>query len=200
MDYIYSHARSGTPVLWLSRPSGISATPQMPWQFRDIAKVQFVSLPSPRNPAATAGVVAELRRLGPGAFLILPATEARFIRQTASFPPNWERKFRAAMSAEPALRQVVDNRDAAVFQARHPVMTHRTRPNLHVAQPVQPSTIWTPIGLLALAAALLLLTARELIRVAVPGRRSLMRPLALASCPAILLLLIAVIERFRVIS
>ena len=153
-----------------------------------------------RDPTATAGVVAELRRLGPGAFLILPATEARFIRQTASFPPTWERKIRAAMAAEPGVRQVVNNPDAAVFQARHPVVTHRPAPNLHVAPPVQPSTIWTPIGLLALAGAVLLLGARELVRVAMPGRRSLMRPLALAASPAVLLLLIAVIERFRVIS
>jgi hypothetical protein len=60
-------------------------------------------------------------------------------------------------------------------------------------------TLWTPVGLAALGAAVLLLAARELVRAGLPGRRSLMRPLGLAACPAVLLLLIAVIERFRVI-
>ncbi len=200
MDYIYARAGGGTSLLWLSRPAGINATPQMPWQFRHIADVQFVSRDSPRNPADVAGVIADLKHLGRGAFLIVTATEATFIRQTASFSPHWVRNFRAALSAAPGVRVVLSNRDAAVYQARLPASALRARSNLHVARSVSGSTIWTPVGLAALAVAVLLLAARELIRAALPGRRSLMRPLALAACPAVLLLLIAVIERFKVIS
>jgi hypothetical protein len=200
MDYIYARAGGGTSVLWLSRPAGINATPQMPWQYRDIANVQFVSRDSPRNPAEVAGVIAELKQLGRGAFLIVTTTEATFIRQTASFAPHWVRSFRAAMSGAPGVRLVLNNRDAAVYQARLPASAPRARSNLHAARSVSGSTIWTPVGLAALALAVLLLAARELIRAALPGRRSLMRPLALAACPAVLLLLIAVIERFKVIS
>ncbi len=201
MDYIYTRARGGdgTSVLWLSRPAGKNATPQMPWQYRDITSVQFVSLDSPRNPADTAAVVAELKRLGKGAFLIVTATEATFIRQTASFPPDWLRRFRAAMSAEPGVRLVLSNRDAAVYQPRLPASAPRARSNLQAAASVSRPTLWTPVGLAALGAAVLLLAARELVRAGLPGRRSLMRPLGLAACPAVLLLLIAVIERFRVI-
>jgi hypothetical protein len=200
MDYIYARAGGGTSVLWLSRPAGINATPQMPWQYRDIAEVQFVSRDSPRNPADVAGVIADLKHLGRGAFLIVTTTEATFIRQTASFAPHWVRSFRAAMSGAPGVRVVLNNRDAAVYQARLPASAPRARSNLHAARSVSGSTIWTPVGLAALALAVLLLAARELIRAALPGRRALMRPLALAACPAVLLLLIAVIERFKVIS
>jgi hypothetical protein len=199
MDYIYARARGGTSVLWLSRPAGIDATPQMPWQYRDIANVRFVSRDSPRNPADVAGVAADLSQLGRGAFLIVTATEATFIRQTASFRPDWLRSFRAAMAAEPGVRVVLANRDAAVYQARLPASAPRAQSNLRAAAPASGSTAWTPVGLAALVVAVLLLTARELIRAAMPDRRSLMRVLALAAYPAVLLLLVAVIERFRVI-
>jgi hypothetical protein len=199
MDYIYARAGGGTSVLWLSRPAGKNATPQMPWQYRDVASVRFVSRDSPPNPADTAGVVAELKRLGRGAFLIVTATEATFIRQTASFPPDWVRRFRAAMSAEPGVRLVLSNRDAAVYQPRLPASAPRARSHLHAATSVTGSTVWTPVGLAALGAAVLLLAAREFLREVRPGRRSLMRQMGLAACPAVLLLVIAVIERFRVI-
>ena len=39
MNYVYNHDGRGTAVLWISRPSGVNATPQMPWQYRDIEKV-----------------------------------------------------------------------------------------------------------------------------------------------------------------
>ena len=201
MDYIYTRARGGggTSVLWLSRPAGKNATPQMPWQYRDITSVQFVSLDSPRNPASTAGVVTELKRLGRGAFLIVTATEATFIRQTASFPPDWFRRFRTAMSAEPGARLVLSNRDAAVYQPRLPASAPLAQSNLHAAASASRSTLWTPVGLAALAAAVLLLFTREIVREALPGRRAPMRLLGVAACPAVLLLLIAVIERFKVI-
>ena len=200
MNYIYAHQRGGTAVLWLSRPSGINATPQMPWQFRDTASVRFVSLTAPRNPADTARVVAELKRLGRGAYLITANTEATFIRQTASYPPGWERSFRAAMAAEPGVRAVVSNQDAAVYKARLPATAPRARSQLHAAAIYSGSTIWTPIGLAVLILSVMLLAARELIRECLPARRWLMRPLALACLPAVTLLLIAVVERFRVIS
>ena len=200
MNYIYAHQRGGTAVLWLSRPSGINATPQMPWQFRDTATVRFVSLTAPRNPADTAKVIADLKRLGRGAYLITTSTEATFIRQTATYQPRWERSFRAAMAAEPGVQRVVNNPDAAVYKARLPASAPRARSQLNATAIYSGATIWTPIGLAALILGVLLLAARELIRECLPARRWLMRPLAFACVPVVLLLLIAVAERFRVIS
>ena len=200
MNYIYDHARGGGTVFWLSRPAGINATPQMPWQSRDVGSIAYTSQTSPRNPENTAGVITHLRSLGRGAFLIVTSTEATYLRQTASFGPPWERKFREALSASPSLRLVFNGRDAAVYQARLPASAPRTRTGLHKDVAVTGSTIWSPIGLVMFFLAAGLLLARELIRECAPARRWLMRPLALAAAPAVVLLLAAVIERFRVIS
>ena len=200
MNYIYAHQRGGTAVLWLSRPSGINATPQMPWQFRDTASVRFVSLTAPRNPADTARVIADLKRLGRGAYLITTSTEATFVRQTATYDPRWERSFRSAMAAEPGVQRVVNNPDAAVYKARLPASAPRAHSQLHAAATYSGATIWTPIGLAMLFLGAVLLAAREFVRECLPARRWLMRPLAFACVPAVLLLLIAVVERFRVIG
>ena len=200
MNYIYDHARGGGTVLWLSRPAGINATPQMPWQFRDVASIAFTSLDSPRNPSDTAGVTARLRSLGRGAFLVVTGTEATYLRQTASFGPAWARKFRESLSASPALRLVFNGQDAAVYQARLPASAPRTRTGLHKEVATTGSTIWSPVGLVMFGLAVVLLLARELIRECAPARRWLMRPLALAAVPAVVLFLVAVVERFRVIS
>jgi hypothetical protein len=184
-------------VLWLSRPSGVNATPQMPWQFRDIGTVDFASSASPRDPAAVGPVVAALRRLGPGAYLITTSTESTFISQTAGFSVGWESRFRAALSADPRVRTVLANHDAAVYQARRPIGPPRAAPAS--AAPTR-TTIWSPIGLGALVAVLLLLGAREFIRECVPSRRWLLEPLAIASVPVLALLLYAVAERFVVLS
>ncbi len=86
MNYIYDHDHGSTSVLWISRPVGKNATPQMPWQFRDIGRVGFVAYPAPLRLTDTRGVASALRGLGRGAFLITTRTEAIFISQTAGFP------------------------------------------------------------------------------------------------------------------
>jgi hypothetical protein len=200
MSYIYAHDHGGTSVLWISRPVGINATPQMPWQYRDIGSVQFTSMAAPARAADVAGVAAALRHLGRGAYLITTSTEATFIRQTASYPPSWESRFRAALAAQPGLRVVLANRDAAVYQARLPASAPRATGQAVLQAGSARATAWTPIGLGVLFLAMLLLAAREFIRECVPARRWLLRPLWLVSLPAVALLLVAVVERFRVLS
>lgn len=200
MNYIYEHAGAGASVLWLSRPSGVNATPQMPWQFRDLRQVDFVSFGSPRDPADVSGVVRVLRGLGPGGYLITTSTEATFIIQTAGFPVHWESEFRAALEADPRVRVAFTTPTATVYQARHPVGPPTAQAAGSAAATPSGSTIWSPIGLGALVAALLLLATREFIRECVPARRWLLAPLAIASLPAIALLLCAVAERFVVLS
>ncbi len=199
MNYIYDHDGQGTAVLWISRPSGVNATPQMPWQYRDIAKVGFLAHQAPRNPANVTALVDRLRRLGRGAFLITTRTESTFIAQTVGFPASWEQKFRAALSGAPRLRQVFANKDAAVYQARLPASAPKVqRPDL-ATSPTK-STIWSPIGIGLLIAALLLLTAREFIRECVPSRRWMLEPLAIATLPVLALFIFAIAERFVMLS
>ncbi len=199
MNYIYAHDGGGTAVLWISRPSGVNATPQMPWQYRDIAKVSFIAHDAPRDPARVTAVVNRLRGLGQGAYLITTTTESTFISQTVGFPIGWEQKFRVALSADPRLRQVFADKDAAVYQARLPASAPKVQPPNLTTTPTK-STIWSPIGIGALIAALLLLSAREFIRECLPSRRWMLGPLAIAALPVLALFLYAVAERFVTMS
>ncbi|HEY3902890.1 MAG TPA: hypothetical protein VGM14_03140 [Streptosporangiaceae bacterium] len=199
MNYVYNHDGRGTAVLWISRPSGVNATPQMPWQYRDIEKVNFVAHDAPRNPADLTGTVNRLRRLGRGAFLITTRTESTFISQTVGFPMSWEQKFRAALTADPRLRLVFGNKVAAVYQARLPASAPAVkRPNL-ITTPTK-YTIWSPVGIGLMILALLLLAAREFIRECVPSRRWLLEPMAIAALPVLALFVFAVAERFVTMS
>src|SRR5262249_10678220 len=88
LNYLCGHDQAGTALRWISRPAGRNGRPQMPWQFRDSGKVEFVAYPAPLKVTDTRGVAAALRNMGRGAFLITTRTEALFISQTAGFPPN----------------------------------------------------------------------------------------------------------------
>ncbi|HET7016886.1 MAG TPA: hypothetical protein VFI65_23385, partial [Streptosporangiaceae bacterium] len=199
MNYVYAHTGKGTAVLWISRPSGVNATPQMPWQYRNIEKVGFVAHDAPRDPADVTALVDRLRRLGRGAFLITTRTESTFIGQTVGFPTSWEQKFRAALSGAPRLRQVYANKDAAVYQARLPASAPKVQPPDLASSPTK-ETIWSSIGIGLLIAALLLLTAREFIRECVPSRRWMLQPLAIATLPVLVLFIYAIAERFVTLS
>ena len=199
MNYVYRHVGQGSAVLWISRPSGVNATPQMPWQYRDIEKVGFVAHDAPRDPRDVTALVDRLRRLGRGAFLITTRTESTFIAQTVGFPDGWEQRFRAALSGAPRLRPVFANKAAAVYQARLPASAPKVRPPDLTTSPTK-YTIWGPVGLGLMIAALLLLTAREFIRECVPSRRWMLRPLAIAALPVLALFIFAVAERFVIMS
>jgi hypothetical protein len=62
------------------------------------------------------------------------------------------------------------------------------------------ATIWTPAGLAVLALLLLVLLAREFIRVSGRAAVRFIRLLTLASLPLLVLLLVVVAERFVVLS
>lgn len=225
MNYIYRSGHGEKKILWLSRPAGQNATPQMPWQFRDLSQAKFVSMSAPRDPAATARVARYLASLGPHTFLITTSTEATYLRQTASFDPVWDAKFRAAMNNTKGVRLMLGNKDAAVYTAARPAGPPAgSASRAHPAPPDGSVTVWSPIGIAALFLAIVLLGARELIRACSPARRcpcgqhrrrdqrscvrctdqrpvsALMRPLGVAAIPAVALLLIAVAERFAVLS
>jgi hypothetical protein len=199
MNYVYAHDGKGTTVLWISRPSGVNATPQMPWQYRDIERVGFVAHDAPIDPANVTALVDKLRSLGRGAFLITTRTESTFIDQTVGFPESWEQKFRAALSKAPRLREVYSNKDAAVYQARLPASAPKAQGPDLASSPTK-YTIWSPVGIGLLIAALLLLTVREFIRECVPSRRWMLEPLGIAALPVLALFIYAVAERFVTMS
>jgi hypothetical protein len=200
MNYIYAHDDGGVSVLWLSQPANVNATPEMPWQYRDITRVQFVAMQASRNPGDVAGAVTALRRLGRGGYLITTATEATYLRQTGSYPADWATRFRAAMAAAPGVRVVLANRTAAVYTARLPADAPRARASVSTGGASSGWTSWTPAGLVVLALVLLVLLTRTFVATCLPAWRRLLRPLTLAALPLLTLLLLVVAERFVVLS
>ena len=48
MNYIYAHDSAGTRLVWLSPAPTVDNTPQMPWQYRDIEKVDYIAAQAPQ--------------------------------------------------------------------------------------------------------------------------------------------------------
>ena len=172
----------------------------MPWQYRDIEKVDYIAAQAPRDPANVAGLVATLRSLGPGTYSMTTRTQETYLEQAVSYPPGWGSRFRADMAAAPGVRAAFADRDAVVF-AMHWPPGAPTRPlNVSVGGGSIGATLWTPVGLTVLGLLLLMLMTREFARVCHPAPRRLLRILTLASLPLLALLLLAVAERFIALS
>ena len=199
MNYIYGHDSSGVRLAWLSAPPVAGATPDMPWQYRDIEKVDYIAEFAPVNPASVSGLVADLRAMGPQSYLMTTTTEEAALEQGASYPADWGQQFRAAMRAYPGVRVAFANSAAVIYTlGRAPGTAAQPLPAAPGAP--GPSDIWTPIGLTVLAALLLLLAAREFVRVWHPDPRRLVRRLTMTSLPLLLLFTVVVIIRFVVLS
>ena len=200
MNYVYAHDSDGLRLAWLSDAPTVNVTPQMPWEYRDIEKVSYLPVQAPRDPAAVASLVASLRHLGPGTYLIAMRTQSAYLEQAASYPAGWGAGFRASIAAAAGVRVAFADSDATIYTLRWPPGTPRPSllANPHAA-PVK-ATAWTPVGLVVLGLLLVLLITRELARLRQPARRRFTRLLTLASAPLLVLLLAVVAERFAVLS
>ena len=198
-NYLYAHDQDGLRLLWLSPDPAIDNTPEMPWEYRDIEKIDFVPELAPHDPGSVAGLVATLRAAGPGSYLITTSTQETYLNQEASYPVGWGAEFRARMAATPGVHTVFTNADAVIYTLDWPRGTPVLPAMLPTASPASTSTLWTPVGLVVLGLLLLVLTAREFIRECLDAPR-LLTVLTLVSLPLLLAFAGAVIMRFIVIS
>jgi hypothetical protein len=198
-DYLYAHDQNGARVLWLSPAPVADQTPQMPWQYRDIEKIQFIAELAPRDPRDVAALVTTLRTVGVNAYLVVTSTQATFLNQGASYSVNWRSEFRAQMSATQGVRTVLDNADAVIYTVPWPTGTRARPVVIGTLGPASRPTLWTPAGLIVLCLLLLILIAREFIRVCLDAPRST-RLLTLVSLPMLTVFAGIVIMRFIVLS
>ena len=199
MNYVYAHDSSGVRLAWLGVPPVAGATPDMPWQYQDIEKVEYIAEPAPANPADISSLVAALRAMGPGSYLITTSTQETFLEQGAGYPAGWGQAFRAAMRAFPGVRVAYADSTAVVYTLRW-APGRAAQPLPAVPDAPGPSDIWTPVGLAILAVLLLLLTAKEFVRVWRADPRRLGRQLTISSLPVLTLFVIVVIIRFIMLS
>lgn len=174
MDYVYAHDRPTVRLLWTSSDTVNNVTPALPWGARDMERVRYEPTLAPRDPGRVSDLVEALRKAGPGSLLVVNRGQSDYLELSAGYAPDWDSRVRGALDGRPELRRVFGNDDAVLYELKD-------RPAGAVPEPapgpVGPRVTWTPVtvaGALAAAVLLVLLTVRELVRVAAgPGVRQL---------------------------
>ncbi|MFH8345686.1 lipopolysaccharide biosynthesis protein [Streptomyces sp. NPDC018045] len=203
MDYVHAHDRPTVRVLWPTNDTVNDVTPAMPWGAKDMERVQYVPVLAPRDPVLTDAVVDALRDAGPHSYFMLNRGQAESLRLGSGYAATWEQRLRTALDQRPELRRVMSNEHAALYELRQQPAGPVAEPD---PGPVGPRITWTPwsvIGALAAGALILLLAAREVVRVALPPsvrRLRWMQGSFWFTLPLLLVFLVALVQRFVTMS
>jgi len=198
-NWVYAHDAPGVRLMWLSPALATDNTPEMPWSYQALSKVDYLPELAPRDPASVGALVSDLRNAGPGSYLISTQTQVAELQQTASYPSGWGRQFAAAMTAAPGVRVAFANSSAVIYTLHWPPGA-RPRPlAASAARPAHHAATWAVEGLILLWLLLTVLVLREFIRVYRPAAR-LIRLLTLASLPLLVLLMTVIALRFVALS
>ncbi|MFK0152680.1 lipopolysaccharide biosynthesis protein [Streptomyces sp. NPDC090499] len=174
MDYVYAHDRPTVRLLWLSNDTVNDVTPAIPWGAKDMERVDYLPTLAPTDPVLVSSLVKALKDAGPHSYLMVNSSQVVYLRLDAGYSATWESRLIRNLDDRQDLTKVLVNDDVTMYALR-------TQPAGAVAKPdpgpIGPRVTWTPwsvIGGLAAVALILLLTAREVVRVAVrPGVRQL---------------------------
>ncbi|MFH8408360.1 lipopolysaccharide biosynthesis protein [Streptomyces sp. NPDC018019] len=203
MDYVYAHDRPTVRLLWPSNDTVNDVTPAMPWGAKDMERVQYVPVLAPRDPVLTDALVDALRDAGPHSYFMVNRGQAESLRLGSGYAASWEQRLRTALDQRPELRRVMGNEHAALYELRQQPPGPVAEPD---PGPVGPRITWTPwsvIGALAAGALILLLAAREVVRVALPPSVRELRWMQSSfwfTLPLMLVFLVALVQRFVTMS
>ncbi|KAA0931420.1 lipopolysaccharide biosynthesis protein [Streptomyces apricus] len=199
MEYVYAHDEPTVRLLWLSDDTVNNVTPAMPWGARDMEKVDYVPTLAPADPVLVSSLVKALKDAGPNSYLMVNRGQVTYLRLDVGYSPTWEHRLLRNLDAREELRKVFANDDVTMYALRD-------RPDGRVPKadpgPVGPQITWTPwsvTGALSAVALLVLLSAREVLRVATrPSVRQLqyLQGSFWFSLPLLALLLASLIQRF----
>ncbi|MEU6818696.1 lipopolysaccharide biosynthesis protein [Streptomyces sp. NPDC046860] len=172
MDWVYAHDEPTVRLLWLTTDTVNDVTPALPWGARDMERVNYVPTLAPSDPVLVSGLVESLRDAGPRSYLIVNESQVRYLELDAGYPASWASRLTRTLDGRPELSKVMVNGDATVYAMR-PDASGGGGGQAAVPEPdpgpVGPRITWTPwsvVGALAAALLILLLTAREVVRVA----------------------------------
>ncbi|MGW6487899.1 lipopolysaccharide biosynthesis protein [Streptomyces sp. NPDC055056] len=199
MDYVCAHDDPTARLLWLSNDTVDNVTPAMPWGAKDMEKVQYVPTLAPADPVLVSGLVKALKDAGPNSYLMINRSQVVYLQLDVGYSATWETRLITHLDERPELRKVLVNDDVTMYALR-------VRPEGAVPRaepgPIGPQVTWTPwsvVGGLAAIALIVLLTAREVVRVAVrPGVRQLrwVQSSFWFSLPLLAVLLASLVQRF----
>ncbi|MFB6675475.1 lipopolysaccharide biosynthesis protein [Streptomyces sp. NPDC056390] len=199
MDYVYAHDDPTVRLLWMSNDTVDNVTPAMPWGTRDMEKVQYVPTLAPVDPVLVSSLVKALKDAGPNSYLMINKSQVVYLQMDVGYSKTWETRLIRNLDDRQELSKVLVNDDVTMY-------TLRKQPSGAVPKaepgPIGPQITWTPwsvVGGLAAVALVLLLGAREIVRVAVrPGVRQLrwLQSSFWFSLPLLAVLLASILQRF----
>ncbi|MEU5593585.1 lipopolysaccharide biosynthesis protein [Streptomyces sp. NPDC020298] len=199
MDYVYAHDRPTVRLLWLSNDTVNNVTPAMPWGAKDMERVNYVPTLAPTDPVLVSGLVKALKDAGPHSYLMINQSQVTYLRMDVGYPAGWESRLIRNLDDRQELTRVLANDDVTMYALREQPAGKVPRPD---PGPIGPQVTWTPwsvVGALAAVALMLLLTAREVVRVAVrPGVRQLrlLQGSFWFSLPLLAVVLASLVQRF----
>lgn len=203
MEYVYAHDDPTVRLLWLSDDPVNVVTPSMPWGSRDMEKVEYLPTLAPVDPVLVSGLVKSLKDAGPNSYLMINRGQVTYLRMDVGYSATWEPRLIQNLDRRQELKKVFANTDVTMYALRK-------QPAGEVPQadpgPIGPQVTWTPwsvVGGLAAVALIVLLMAREIVRVAVrPSVRQLrwLQSSFWFSLPLLAVLLASLVQRFLTIK
>ncbi|MFF4570202.1 lipopolysaccharide biosynthesis protein [Streptomyces sp. NPDC001410] len=199
MDWVYAHDRPTVRLLWLSQDTVNDVTPAMPWGARDMERVNYVPTLAPVDPVLVSGLVKALKDAGPNSYLMINESQVTYLELDAGYSATWKSRLIHNLDNRQELTQVPVNDDVTVYALRKQPAGPVPEPNPGRIGPQVTWTSWSVVGALAAVALILLLTAREVVRVAArPSTRQLRRLQGSFwfSLPLLAVLLASLVQRF----
>ncbi|MDX3693025.1 lipopolysaccharide biosynthesis protein [Streptomyces europaeiscabiei] len=198
MEYVYAHDDPTVRLLWLSDDPVNSVTPAMPWGARDMEKIEYVPTLAPSDPVLVSGLAKALKNAGANSYLIVNRSQVTSLQMDSGYSRNWESRLIRSLDERDDLKRVFSHTDATIFAPRE----QTGKAPAPDPGPIGPQVTWTPwsvVGGLAAIALIVLLSVREVVRVAArPGVRQLhwLQGSFWFSLPLLALLLASLVQRF----
>ncbi|MEU9991291.1 lipopolysaccharide biosynthesis protein [Streptomyces sp. NPDC048045] len=199
MDWVYAHDKPTARLLWLSQDTVNDVTPAMPWGARDMERVNYVPTLAPADPVLVSGLVKALKDAGPNSYLMINESQVTYLELDAGYSATWESRLIRNLDSRQELTKVLVNDDVTMYALRGQPAGPVPKPDPGPIGPQVTWTTWSVVGALAAVALILLLTAREVVRVAVrPGVRQLrwLQGSFWFSLPLLAVLLASLVQRF----
>ncbi|WLW56188.1 lipopolysaccharide biosynthesis protein [Streptomyces sp. YU58] len=199
MDYVYAHDDPTVRLLWMTDDPVNNVTPAMPWGARDMEKVQYLPTLAPADPVLVSGLVKALKDAGPNSYLMINRSQVVSLQMDSGYSRTWEPRLVQNLDARKELKKVFVNEDVTMY-----ALGRQPEGKVPAADPgpIGPQITWTPwsvVGALAALALIVLLTAREVVRVAVrPSVRQLrwLQSSFWFSLPLLAVLFASLVQRF----
>ncbi|MET7763343.1 lipopolysaccharide biosynthesis protein [Streptomyces sp. NPDC005393] len=203
MDYLYAHDKPTVRVLWMSNDTINNVTPAMPWGERDMERVSYEPTLAPRDPVLVGSLVTALRDAGPHSYLMVGRGQSVYLNLDSGYAADWQERLIHSLNGRTELRRVLSNDDAALYELKRQPRGAVPEAKPGPAGPLITWTPWSVVGALSAVALMVLLAAREVVRVAVrPSVRRLrwLQSSFWFALPLLVVLLASLVQRFVTMS